>query len=371
MATVLEINDLETLSNYQLLWNALLARTPDRTFFHSYDWFVARVRDAGSQLRPRVLVVSDATGPIGILPLVVTTQERRLGRFRVLGYPLSDWGAIYGPIGSRAAATLNAGIEHIRTSRRDWDVLDLCWVNTQRVDQGQTARAMHVAGFTAHEALHAQTAQIELSAGWQAWWDLRVSHWRTNLRRSEKRLAEAGAVRYLRYRPRGTAYGDDDPRWDLFNTCVDLAARSWQGKSADGTTMSHASVEPFLRDVHAVAARRGALDLNLLLVDERPVAFAYNYHYDGSVYGLRMGYDDKSSPEGAGSVLLCRTIEDSCRRGDTLYDLGPGYLECKRQWYTRLTSTYRYTHFPLTAPRAQAVRLARWVKRRVGPAVSK
>ena len=35
--------------------------------------------------------------------------------------------------------------------------------------------------------------------------------------------------------------------------------------------------------------------MNLLLVAGQPIAFSYNYHFRGSLYGVRAGYDPKIS----------------------------------------------------------------------------
>ncbi|HEY2881273.1 MAG TPA: GNAT family N-acetyltransferase, partial [Pirellulales bacterium] len=96
------------------------------------------------------------------------------------------------------------------------------------------------------------------------------------------------------------------------------------------------------------------------------VAFAYNYHFRGSVFGLRSGYDPAAAHEGAGNVLLAKMIEDSCRRGDWLIDLGVDYLDAKRQWLTRLHPVERCTHFSTINLRAQAMRLKQAAKRWLG-----
>jgi hypothetical protein len=111
-----------------------------------------------------------------------------------------------------------------------------------------------------------------------------------------------------------------------------------------------------------VAAALGALDLNLLLVDERPVAFNYAYHYRGSVFGLRTGYDARAASEGAGTVLQHAMIEDSFARGDHTYDLGPDYLASKRYWQTEVRTAYRYTHFAAGAPLGQLARAKRMLQ---------
>ena len=388
MTQVIEINDWEHLSEYRLLWNSLLPQTRGATFFQSFEWLETYWRHFGDRQRLRVLIVSADERPIGILPLAVMPEHTRLGTVRLLTYPLDGWGTFFGPIGPNPTATLWTGLRHIADTPRDWDVADLRWIDADGIDAGRTGKAMRAAGMSAIERPFIQSAQIELgnnnpgsgirensdadqrsgirknsdaAANWEAYWMCRKSRWRQNMARAERRLAECGEVTYIRYRPDGSRYGDDDPRWDLYNACESIARRSWQGATDDGTTLSHESVRDYLRDAHETAAAAGGLDLNLLLLDGHPAAFAYNYHYRGSVYGLRTGFDSAVTTEGSGNVLLRRMIEDSFERGDHLIDLGPGSLEAKRQWATRVQTSYHNPHYAPLKVKAQALRLKRWL----------
>ncbi len=177
-------------------------------------------------------------------------------------------------------------------------------------------------------------------------------------------------MRYQRYRPPGDRHGGGEPDADIYEACVDLSQNSWQGKSRTGSTLSHGAICDFVRDAHRVAARAGAVDVHLLRLNERPVAFAYNYHLQGYVYGLRMGFDANVSRDGAGVVLLRRAIEASFASGDHTYDLGPDYLCCKRHWLSRVVHSQRCCHYAWSAPRAQALRLKRAVQGWLVPAPS-
>lgn len=365
MPSVLEVNDIRQLAGYRLLWNSLLPQTGHGTFFQSLDWLEVYWRSFGQNQRLRTLIISAAGRPIGILPLVVRTETTRIGPVRVLTYPLDDWGTFYGPIGPNPTATLLVGLQHVRHTGRDWDLLDLRWVDAAGCDLGRTPRAMQLAGFRPRPQAWARTAVVDLSGTWEDYWQSRTKKWRHNVLRLERRLAKQGEVTYVRYRPQGDACGDGDPRWDLYDACVQLARESWQGSSTTGTTLSHPSVDGYLRDTHAAAAKCGSLDLNLLLVDGTPAAFAYNYQYHGNVYGLRMGYHPALAAFGPGTVLKKRIIEDSFRRGDHLYDMGVGSLHCKRHWQTSLATSFRYTHFPVSVPRAQLLRVKRWLHDRL------
>ncbi len=400
-----EINKLDQLAALRTAWADLLNRTPGGTFFQSLEWLECYWRFYGpdgptpENLRLRVLVVESAGAIVGIVPLMVASEPRRIGPVRVLGYPLHGWGSFYGPIGPDPTATLSAALEHIRRTPRDWDLIDLRWVDPQS-DHGATPQAFESAGLGFESQVWHESAQIELVAGWDDYWQNRKSKWRSNVRRCERLLLKGGfntvgdcpdfaqsaeqngtvpfsetvlnqslsqgRLEHVRYRPLGAAAGDDDPRWDLYDACVSLAERSWQGSSTTGTTLSHAAVQDYLRAAHATATAAGAVDLNLLLLNDRPVAFAYNYHYLGWVYGVRSGFDSSAAQDGAGNVLMGKMIEDSFRRGDRLIDLGPNYLECKRHWLTHLQPAYHFTHFHPAGVRAQALRLKRIVKRWLG-----
>ena len=110
-------------------------------------------------------------------------------------------------------------------------------------------------------------------------------------------------------------------------------ARNWLAEvgrcSTTGTTLTHATVQPFLRHADVAAACAGAADLSLLLVDEKPAAFAYCYQYAGYVFGLRTGYDPAVESGGAGTALFARQIRDSFERGDRALDFGAEYIECR------------------------------------------
>lgn len=366
--SVTEVNSLADLASYHLPWQRLLALTPRATFFHTLGWLSSYWQHFGAQQRLRVLLVYAQDELVGIVPLVLRQEQTRVGAVRVLTYPLDHWGTFYSPLGRQQALTLWAAMRHVAHERRDWDLVDLRWVDRDALDRGRTPRAMTLAGLRPRERMMHAVSQIELDGTWETYWKGLDAHWRNNLRRSEKRLAAQGPVRYVRYRPAGTMHGDDDPRWDLFEACVTVARSSWQHRvRGGGNTISHPSVYPFLRDAHWAAVKAGAADVNLLYVDEQPVAFAYNYVWCGHVYGLRTGYHEELGRAGAGSVLMARMLQDSFDRADTSFDLGPDETHIKRHWTTRVAHSYQYTHYAWNL-RAQALRWRRVLSGRGRPA---
>jgi CelD/BcsL family acetyltransferase involved in cellulose biosynthesis len=362
MVEVIEINDIDELSQYRLLWNALFAATPGATFFLTFDWLESCWRHFGGDQKLRVLIAFAAGEPLGILPLCVRKEKHRLSTVRVLTYPLDNWSTWYGPIGSNPSATMMAAMQHIRRTPRDWDMIELRWVADDATQGGKAARALRAAGMLSEKKPYQSTSIVDLPEHWEAFIAGKSQSLRRQFRRTLRDLVESGIAEYVRHRPAPASEGDGDPRWDLYEMCEAVAQASWQSEVRHGNTLTHERVRGFFRDAHASAARLGMADVNLLLVEGRPAAFLYGYHCRGNVSALRTGFD--ASISGLGSALMLKAIEDSCRRGDRTIDFGPGEREHKRRLRTRTESTVRLTYTPLDSWRSQAVRWSRWAKDR-------
>lgn len=358
MLCVTEINELASLDRFRASWWKLLRQTSNATFFQSLEWLEVYWRHYARDQRLRVLVVGDLDEPLGILPLVWRQERRKVGKVRVLTYPLDDWGSYYGPIGPHPTETLLAGLQYLAKAKRDWELLELRWIPPAGHDAAETHDLMRLANFEPSVSQRDTTAIINMRGTWDEYLASRTSKWRNNFRRWHRRLHEAGEVRYERYRPTGAA-DDNRPHWDLFDECQRLASLSWQGSSTTGTTLTHEPVRLFIRDVHEVAARVGCLDTNLLFLNDRPLAFAYNYHFQGSVFGLRIGFDPQMHAFSPGNVMYTLAIEDSFARGDYLYDLGPGSLVPKRHLVTSVESILQYSYYRSLDIKAQLIKLNR------------
>lgn len=363
MVDVVEINDLEELQQYRLLWNSLFPATPGASFFLTFDWLDTYWRHFGHNQKLRVLIVYAAGQPLGILPLCVRRESYRVSKLRVLTYPLDNWSTWYGPIGPNPAATMMAAMQHLRRTPRDWDMIELRWVADEATQGGKTARAMRVAGLLSEKQEYQTTSIVDLPATWDEYLSSKSQSLRRQFRRTLRDLFADGHAEYIRHRPLAAAEGDGDPRWDLYAMCETVAQASWQSHVTHGNTLTHERVREYFHAAHAVAARIGMVDVNVLTVEGRPAAFLYGYHCLGNVSALRTGFDASLSG-GLGSALMLKTIEDSCRRGDRAIDFGPGEREHKRRLRSRTVPTYRLTYTPLDSWRSQAVRLSRWAKRR-------
>jgi CelD/BcsL family acetyltransferase involved in cellulose biosynthesis len=364
MAEVVEINDVDELAQYRMLWNSLFAGTPNASFFLTFDWFETYWRHFGCDQKMRVLVVYSLGEPLGIVPLCVRRERYRVGNVRVLTYPLDNWSTWFGPIGPNPASTMLAAMHHIRHSPRDWDMIELRWVPDEGVQGGKTARAMRVTNQFSAKQEYEATSLVELGCTWEQFLSHKSHTLRRHFQRTVREFADGNRYEYIRHRPFPATQGDGDPRWDIYAMCEAIALDSWQSQVTRGNTLTHDRVREYFRDAHSAASRLGMADVSMLTVDGRPAAFLYGYHWQNNVTGLRTGFDS-SIGDGLGTALMVRAIHDSCHRGDHVIDLGPGEREDKRRLRTRTETTYRISYTPIDSWRSQAVRFSRWAKNRL------
>ena len=349
MIAISEINDIRHLSRFRLLWQELYAKTPRASFFQSLDWLESYWKSNGRGKKLRTLVVVVAGKPIGIVPLIVKPIQTSLRRLRVLSYPLDDRGMFYGPLGPYPAATLAGAMRYLQESPRDWDMIDLQFIDQEGVDRGRTQNAMRGRGFLSYKQLFRKSGIVEMHSDWIDYWIDRPDELRRRYQSAEESLAELGTLRLVRYRPEGIVCDDSDPCWELYSGFEEMLRQS-------GTKSLKQSELNFSREVYVKSVWAGAADINLLYAGDQPVAAALNLHRSGLVENIQMVCAPKF-PKHTITALMGRMLRDGFERGDTSFLFNPRDSYSLTDWQTSSVRSYRYTHFARIVPKAQMLRL--------------
>ncbi|UUO07233.1 GNAT family N-acetyltransferase [Blastopirellula sp. J2-11] len=351
---IFEINDIGQLPFWTSQWDQLHARTSAATFFQTWEWLAVTWKHFPRPQKLRLLVILENEEPIGFVPFCVREQNFRVGALRVLSYPLEDWGPFFGPIGCDSVECFRLAIEHVLRSDRDWDVVDLRYLCEQSAGFAEMDKILTQQSRLFFRRPRMEAPVIELAGTWEEYIGRQSKNWRRNMRREQSRVADLGDLQFVRYRTQPES-GEVDPRYDLFEDCLCVSQKSWQAKSSLGAAFCSPAVRPVLRELHEVACRRGMIDMNVLYLDERPVAFLYNYLCQREVYALRSGYDADCAIGSLGTVLLHEVVKDSFHRGDRLINLGPGTQDYKKRFAPESRRAINYTYYSPWSLRSQAL----------------
>ncbi len=352
---VSEYNEIARLDSLRRLWRSLWERTRDRSFFQSLEWLETYWRHFGVDSKLRVLMVSVGGRPIGIVPLVVKTTMTPLGTMRVLTDPLDDWGTFYRSIGPHPAITLKAAVEYLRTSRRDWDVIDLRHIDANGADNGRLRNALRSSRMSVQSSVDYALPVIEIEGTFNEYLSRLTSDEERVLHDSERVLSASGRVSYRRFRPTPSVRHDDAFGRMMLDDFEKLTISGRGCPARLGVERQLIVHFDCLRELHDVASSAGVTDLNLLYLDETPVAGIYGYHCAGATEVVQAVGVDCVMPE-AGSVLVSRMLRDSFERQDRRLLFNTATSALADRFHASGVPSHRYTHFAATAPRAQLLR---------------
>ena len=350
MHAVTEFHSLDELANARLTWKQLWEKTPSASYFQSYDWLRSYLRFYGEGLKLKVLLVTMAAKPIGLIPLVVRTVRTQLGAAAVLTYPLGEWGSFYGQVGPNPAATWQGAMPHVLSSKRDWQVVELPGNDDAGPEGSRISASLRTGGLQMAHTSQIRHPIVDLSDDWDHFLSERSPHCRMQLAQAEHAVQRHGAVSFHRWRPDGLKCGQTDRRWDLFDSVDALKRKS-------DHSASRADIElAFLRDAHSSAVDLGTADICTLTVGGRPVAAAYSYATNGLVEPVLI-LADPDIGEAAIQVLHCLMIRDSFMRHDHRIVFRAEHATNAEPWANASAIATTYGHYAWLSPQAQMLRL--------------
>lgn len=147
-----------------------------------------------------------------------------------------------------------------------------------------------------------------------------------NLAQFRRHLARQGTVRLTTAAPEGcNAYFDD---------LIRLHTARWQENWLPGV-LADPAVVTFHREVVAGFAKRGALALYRLYLDDRVIAVYYGFFEKDEAFFYMHGFDPDWAKWSPGVLIIGAAIEEAIRRGNTTFDFLCGRETYKYRWGAR------------------------------------
>lgn len=365
MITVAEINDIDRLDHFRLAWRALLGKTKGATFAHSPEWLEHYWTHFGHDQKLRILFVTLGNKIIGIVPLVIKPVTTKVGVMRVLTYPLDGWGTFYGQIGSNPAATMVTAMRHIHASRRDWDLIDLRYIDQEGHDHRRTLNSFKSVGFQGNQAVWQKQPLINTTqTSWEDYLASRSEKTQQLISHAEQITGKAGHIAFYRSRLENPLTPGWNPRWDLWAEFQLMIFQNGNQLNIAGGNFSRNKKLSFLHDIHGPAVRAGMARIDALFVNHSLVACAYGMQHGSGTDYLAVGRHKETPPEVI-TTLMARMVQQSIQDGETSLNLGLMGNSLSGMWSNEQQTSYRCSHFPLLAPRSQLLRMNRWIQKPV------
>ena len=221
-----------------------------------------------------------------------------------------------------AAAALARGLVDDRPHRIELRCLDPDLPRSQAF-----IRSLHDLGYRTLPGRHLRFSPFaQLTTDWETFSTRLSRSRRASIRRAEARLAELGDARL-------EVYTGGDELDERLLEGFRLESSGWKGRSGSAIDSAADTLDFYTRVAHW-AADEGTLRLMFLRLDEQVIAFSFNLEHDGTVWGLRIGYDEEHRSLGPGMLLMKSGVSLGIDHGAHTIDLG-GDLQTdayKREW---------------------------------------
>lgn len=337
------ISDRAAFERLAQPWDALLAQdcTPplgmDAT--SGFAWALALLDSflAGSEWF--VGVARDAAGVAGLLPVHRHPAGSGIGTPRILAPFTEIYGGRNGFLLRDGDATvLRQLVEFLGGEVPDWDVLQMQLVRESRSEQ-LLARVAGETGFAARMLTEQSSPILMMADDKDAWIASMKPSLRTELRRRERRLREAGELRFELF----TNPADVARYWEAV---LLIERQSW--KHAAGTAITcRPEQDRFYRALLPHAARSGQWLSALLSLDGRPIAYRLSIASHGTALGLKTSFIDEFRKFSPASVLQWMYLQHVHAIGIRCFDFSGNAEDHKMQWTQQ---TYRLGTLQLFKP---------------------
>jgi len=203
--------------------------------------------------------------------------------------------------------------------RDDWDLLVL----TGMPEDGTLFHCLieeFAPRFELRRGTVARRWVASLEGGLDGYLSRRRAKLRSNLRRAQRRAADAGIA---------VEEADTSDAAAVFDRILAIEARSWKG--AEGTGLFSGDMQAFYRRIAERLAPRGLLRVLFARRDAGDVAYILGAVRGGTYRGFQFSFDRACRGLSLGSLLQLEQIERLCEQGIETYDLGID-LPYKQRW---------------------------------------
>lgn len=329
---IVRVSDYDEFKGSKEEWGALLSRSGTSNIFLTYEWIDACIRHFLKGRGLLILKVLDADRLIGIAPLMIK-------RSRYLGFPVKTVSFIGTLISDRMDFIVDGDkrkimglvLDYLMHIEREWDFIDLReipddtgtmdavkeWLRNRKGTNilGPSSKAFFV-DFGGQQA-------VALS-------QIFSKKFHKEYRQAKNKGTDLD-LKFERY-TNETIIGAER----FFSEICAIEGNSWQGRARKGI-FSKEDNKSFHGEIFDRFSKNRWIDLSILRLDGKPIAYKYDYLYRQRLYSYNQSFDEKYSHLSPGTMLMMWALKDSAEKGISEFD----FLKGEEKWKAALTQSFK------------------------------
>ena len=325
---MLTIKKIDSYKDFLLLkedWNTLLSNSNHDTIFLRHEWFSAWWQSFGNQKKLFILLVEENGSLVGIAPLMLLSEKFRGLPVRCIKFIENDESPRIDFIIMRNKTNvLPFLIEFLESIHKEWDVIVLKSI----LEKSDTLEYVFNKIGSNHLLFRSKNSWaspvLHPTMDWNTFLSKKAKLFRKRIRRFRNKIQRLGNVDIKKITETSLSLQEMSNVWQV-------GQKSWKhhiNKAISSTEQRR----KFFSLLTQIAGQEGWLNLWLLLVNDKPIAFEYHLKYKNKIHGIRSEFDEQYKSYSPGFVLDTYIVESIFNNSVFQYDMGGTDDFYKLQW---------------------------------------
>jgi CelD/BcsL family acetyltransferase involved in cellulose biosynthesis len=328
-----EIRERDRLESIKHEWNALIHESYQPNFCSTYEWLTtwwdAQLR---RDKRLLVLVIKDEHRIIGIIPFTIfrerffflpTIKIEFISMAPYADSPSNVSVALDFLLGERSEEIIKTVLKYLINHNETWHFIRLNPIpgNSPTIPILCKVADELKLPYRCKEVY--ANISIPINGSWEKYYSQLSKNFRKSLCNNSQTLSE---VANLNYKMLTT----ETEIKEYYPIIMDVERRSWKWNV--GISINSTSFNDFYNRFARIASNRGWLQLWLLQVNHKYIAYDYNIVFNNFILNLKASYDAEYKDYSPGNLLLAREIEHAFRSKMKSFNMLWGMTIQKRRW---------------------------------------
>lgn len=336
-------------------WGNLLSKSAQNHLYLTHAYLSTWWKHLSRSAVLCIILVRGAGELLAIAPLMLRRATLLRCPVRRVEFAGSGWG--YGGfiLYKRKRECLQKIFKHLE-EMKTWDVMYLGPTLEDPDIVPQDLAELLPQIHSVHDSVRVGIPYIPLRMTWERYLAERSSSFRRNVKSRSKKLNTLGRVEYLRI----TRLGESGTSLStVMEWMRAVAEHSWKAKARTAIS-SDPRVFAFYGELAERLDEMGSLDLSLLFVDAKPVAYIFGALYRGDFLEIDIAFDNAFSQVSPGVLLRNGLLQELLQKQSGKYDF-VSYFDYKKE----LTSHAQDFHAHVFYRRRPYPLVLRWLRRRI------
>ena len=323
MSNEIQLRHIQSLEEFEDLrpqWDRLLRVRTRQTVFLTWEWLTAWWKHYQGNRELWLITAWAGDDLVGAAPLMKTKMRKHGVAFRLLhslGSPNCDESDFLAR--NNSPEIIRSLCDYLHAEHHQWDALELNEFESASSACGTIRDYFNRTGYLIHDKPN-HHYHIRLQTSWEAYWKKLSKNLRHNVERRLRRAQENHQVDFKHIK-------GGELTWSDFETIFNISTKGHFPEK-----YRSAQERGFHQELLKRMRGLNWIEIALLSLDGRAIAFEYGFQVDGRFEDWRTGFDLTHADLAGGTLLLYFLLQRLCNEGYSDLDFLRGEYDFKEKW---------------------------------------